>query len=152
MLIFVPLDSPALREWAQRGRHRPAVGYAVTTAMRDAFGFTTADDEEAEHTALHIAGLSSLLSSQRRLVAVADTPANPIPAADFGDVTVGAVSWSAVSALFGESAPLAADVLHRRLTGLDLPTAWDAEGVADFLGEYELLWHGPGEWTSLAGE
>lgn len=149
MLVFVPLSSAELSAWAASGNATPSAGFAVTASMREAFGFATADDEDAEHTALHIAGLASLLVADRRLVAVVETPAQPVAGADFGDVTVAALAWSAVTALFAENAPPAARALHRMLAGATLESAWNDPRVEEFLTDNELLWHGPGEWDAL---
>ena len=67
MLVFVPLTADELAAWAQTGHHRPARGYAVTPSLSAAFGFGPADAEDAEHTALHIAGLAGLAYVRPRL-------------------------------------------------------------------------------------
>ena len=61
MLVFVPLSRTELSVWAESGRLRPRYAHAVTPSLRAAFGFGPADDEDAEHTVLHIAGLAALL-------------------------------------------------------------------------------------------
>lgn len=150
MLVFVPVTASELAAWAEAGRHRPAAAYAVTPSLCAAFGFAAADDEDAEHTVLHIAGLAGLLSGGIRLVAVAEASGRPVPASEFGEVGVGELPWSAVTALFGDDAPDAAAVLRGRLAGRSVAASWDDEEVAEFLAEHELLWHGPGEWSGLA--
>lgn len=149
MLVFVPLPPPTLASWAQGGEYRPAASFAVTAGLRQAFGFGPADDEDAEHTALHVAGLTALLGGGRRLVAVADVAAVPVVGGDFGEVTVGSLPWSAVTAIFDESDPAAAGLLRPLVAGTELADAWDAPAVTDFLADHELLWHGPGEWATL---
>lgn len=62
---------------------------------------------------------------------------------------MGALPWSAVTALFSDDAPDAAEALHVRVSGRSLATAWDEAEVSDFLAEHELLWHGPREWSAL---
>ena len=149
MLVFVPLTPPTLASWAQGGEFHPAAAFAVTAGLRQAFGFGPADDEDAEHTALHVAGLTALRSGGRRLVVVADVAATPVVGGDFGEVTLGSLPWSAATAIFDESDPAAADLLRPLLAGTELAAAWDAPAVADFLAEHALLWHGPGEWATL---
>lgn len=149
MLVFVPLAADELTAWATSGVLSPGRAFAVTEAMRAAFGFATPDDEDAEHTALHIAGLASLLRTGTRLVAVAEAPARPVADSEFGEVAVDSLTFAAVTALFAEDAHEQAAVLHQRLQGVALQAAWDDEAVADFLSDHELLWHGPGEWDTL---
>lgn len=148
MLVFIPLAAAELAAWARSGHHRPASGYAVTPALRSAFGFTPADDEDAEHTVLHIAGLAALRGG-RRLVAVAEAPASAVAGAEFGDVRVGELGYAAVTALFADASSTDADGLSGLVAGRDLATVWDDPRVAEFLGEHELLWHGPTEWQAL---
>lgn len=157
MLVFVPLTAKELAGWAGSGRFVPTPAFAVTASLRQAFGFTPDDDEDAGHTALHIAGLAGLLQHRTRLVVVAETSARAVSAhefgefGEFGEVDVGELPWGAVTALFGDEASVASDELRRRLQGLSLATAWDEPDVADFLAEHELSWHGPEEWPVLAG-
>lgn len=149
MLVFVPVTPVELESWAETGRLRPGSAYAVTSSLSAAFGFAAADAEDAEHTVLHIAGLAALLRAGRRLVAVAEAPATPVPGAEFGDVRVGELGYSAVTALFSDASPTDAADLRDLLAGRDLAAAWDDPGVAGFLSEHQLLWHGPTEWRAL---
>lgn len=149
MLVFVPLAPSDLTAWAETGTYAPKAAFAVTATMRETFGFTSADDEDAEHTSLHIAGLTALLASGARLVAVVETPAKPVAGAEFGDVRVGALAWSSVTCVFGENSPQAASALQRTLTDVTFDAAWERSEVADFLADNELLWHGPGEWETI---
>jgi len=150
MLLFVPLDAGELAAWATTGSHRPGAAFAVTGSLRAAFGFAVADEEDAEHTVLHIAGLQSLRRAGRRLVAVVDGDAEPVPGADFGEVRTGNVQWAAVTALFAEGAPGPAAAVPERLTDRSLEQAWEDPVIAEFLQDHELLWHGPSEWDTLA--
>ena len=150
MLVFVPLTATELAGWARLGSHQPGSAYGVTASLRRAFGFGPADDEDAEHTALHIAGLHGLLQGGSRLVAVAEASGRPVEGSEFGAVTVGELPWASVTALFSDDVPDAAAALRERLAGTELASAWDNDEVSDFLAEHELLWHGPGEWSSLS--
>ena len=149
MMVFVPLTPAELKSWAESGSFTPSLAFAVTAAMRAAFGFATGDDEDAEHTALHIAALASLVSADRRLVAVAEASAEPVPSSEFGVVRVGSVVWPAVTALFGESADDEAGTMKRMIADRSVEDAWDDPAVAELLAEHELLWHGQGEWSVL---
>lgn len=149
MLVFVPVSREQLTAWATSGTLTPGVAYAVTPGLRASFGFAVADDEEAEHTALHVAGLAALLTSGVRLVAVAEAMARPRADAEFGEVSLGATPFSAITAVFADDASVETSALHRRLDGDSLASAWDDDAVAAFLSEHELLWHGPGEWRTL---
>lgn len=151
MLVFVPVTASQLTRWAEGGSFEPRLAFAVTSSLRRAFGFTAADDEDGEHTALHIAGLAGLLYGRTRLVAVVEASGQSVAGSEFGEVEVGTLPWSAVTALFGDDAPDAAAALRERLTDRSLATAWDEDEVAGFLAEHELLWHGPGEWSTLVG-
>ena len=99
MLVFIPLTQAQLSSWVEGGSFAPKQAFGVTNSLRQAFGFTPADDEEAEHTAMHIAGLSGLLSSGRRLVAVAEASARAVAGSEFGEVEAGAVPWYAAGEL-----------------------------------------------------
>lgn len=149
MLVFVPLTTDELVAWAESRRHRPTAAYAVTPPLTAAFGFTSADVEDAEHTVLHIAGLAALLRGGRRLVAVAEASATPQPTADFGDVSLDVLGFEAVTALFADQSPASAQALAALVGGRTLDASWDDPPVADFLAENELLWHGPTEWRAL---
>ena len=149
MLVFVPVSRAELGRWAGEGTHLAGQAFAATTSMRRAFGFDPGDDEEAEHTALHVAGLVALLRTGVRLVAVADAAATAGDDADFGEVVSAAMPWPAVTALFAESDPAAARSLHEQLDGVGLAAAWDDDRVQAFLTDHELLWHGPGEVSAL---
>lgn len=149
MLVFVPLSAAELADWADSGARAAGIGHAVTPALRDAFGFAATDDEDAEHTALHVAGLAGLLAHGVRLVAVAEASGRPVPDSDFGEVLLGELPWAAVTALFSDDAPEQAAGLAGAVGAADLTGAWDDTRVADFLAEHELLWHGPGEWAAL---
>lgn len=149
MLVFVPLGADELAAWATSGTLAGRPAFAVTVAMRAAFGFSTPDDEEAEHTALHIAGLASLLATGSRLVAVVEAPARPVVGAELGDVEVDPLAFTALTALFAEDAPAEVGALRRRLADASLELAWDDAEVAEFLTVHELMWHGPGEWATL---
>jgi len=149
MLLFIPLDAGELAAWTRNGTHHPRAAFAVTGSLRAAFGFGDGDDEDAEHTVLHIAGLDSLLRTGRRLVAVVDGSAEPVPGAEFGDVRAGELPWAGVTALFADSAPGAAGAVQPRLTGRSLEQAWEDPVVEEFLQGHELLWHGPSEWDTL---
>lgn len=150
MMLFVAVPVGGLTRWAQGGSFQPGLAYAVTPSMSAAFGFGPSDTEDAEHTALHIAGLTGLLYFGTRLVAVVEASGQPVPGSEFGEVQVGTLPWSAVTALFSDDVSDATAALHERLMGRSLPTVWEEDEVADFLAEHELLWHGPGEWCALA--
>lgn len=149
MMIFVPLSVDELRSWAEAGRFQPASAYAVTPSMSAAFGFGPADTEDAEHTVLHIAGLAALLRGGRRLVAVAEGAGSPVSGAEFGDVRVGELPYTAVTALFGDPETPGVRALGERVAGSTLGTAWDDPAVAELLADNELSWHGPTEWRAL---
>ncbi len=149
MLVFIPLTQSQLSSWVEGGSFAPKQAFGVTNSLRQAFGFTPADDEEAEHTAMHIAGLSGLLSSGRRLVAVAEASARAVAGSEFGEVEAGAVPWSAVNALFADDASGAATAGAVDRPHASLSDAWDDPAIADLLASHELLWHGPSEWAGL---
>ncbi|MFZ0529091.1 MAG: hypothetical protein WAL91_00970, partial [Propionicimonas sp.] len=70
--------------------------------------------------------------------------------ADFGEVSVVEVPYPAVQSLFADEtdAPGLATAA-RAVRGLDLAEAWDHPAVNALLENSDLLWHGPGEWSSL---
>lgn len=145
MLVFIPLDVETLHRWAEGGSHQPAQAFAVTGALRTAFGFGPNDEEDAEHTVLHVAGVAALLTADRRLVAVAEVEATEQPDGHFGQVSTGDVQWRQITALFSDDA----EAVDDSLAGLDLEAAWEVATIADGPTERPLLWHGPGEWQAL---
>lgn len=146
-LVFVPLSRAELAAWAHTGSWTPPAGFAVTAGLARAFGFGPDDAEDAEYTALHIAGLAGLLAGGERLVAVAAAVADGSD--EFGHVTLGALPFGAVTAVFTEgSADLAAGV-REALSGSSLSSAWDDHRVETLLAEGSLLWHDVSEWGTL---
>jgi hypothetical protein len=150
-LLFVPLTDDQLREWATSGKLiGPETGYTVTEGLREAFD--VADSEEAEQVALLVASIAGLAATGRRLVAVADGPAQPGHDADpdFGEVSVSALTYRSVTSLFADEPGLALVAAAAAATaGLPLAQAWEHPAVLDLLSGADLLWHGAGEWDSL---
>jgi hypothetical protein len=143
MLVFIALDRADLPTWANGRPLSSRPGFAVTTAMVDAFGFDSPTEETAEYTALNICGLAGLLQGGSRLVAVADAEAEETNS-EFGEVRVKAVGYSAVRSLF---APAASDP---DLTGMTLAEAWDDAAVQEAIVDNPLLWYAPSEWNTLS--
>lgn len=151
-LCFVPLAAPDLARWANRGVLAGSIpAFSVTPAMLEAFGLTSAVDEDAEYTALCVASVACLVADQPRLVAVVE--ADPRPAAadlEFGAVRVVDPRWSWVTALFADEPGV--DVIDRvrsAVRGRTLSQAWDDPQTDALLAQADLLWHGPGEWSAL---
>ncbi|MGC3993174.1 MAG: hypothetical protein QM779_03440 [Propionicimonas sp.] len=150
-LVLVPLTTEQLAGWATSGvLAGPRPGHAVTAGLRAAFA--PSDDEEAEHIALLVASIASLVGTGRRLVAVVECSPRPDASADqdFGGVTVPDLAWDALQSLFAdagdaEGLPEAAAAA----AGLSLTEAWDLPEVVRLLEEADLLWHGAGEWREL---
>ena len=148
-LVFLPVTFGDLRTWATTGDLAgPRQGFAATAGLQEAFGVT--DSEESERIAALVASVASLAGSGRRLVAVAEVEATPGVEVDFGEVAVADVPWTSLQSLFadepGTGAVAAAAVAA---SGLSLAAAWDHPVVSTLLADADLLWHGPGEWTSL---
>ena len=149
-VVLVPISHDTLTELRDTritGRVvGPVTGFAVTAALRDTFGLGVADDEEADRTALLLAGLKSLMSDGKRLVVVVDTSAvddgDPL-----GEVTVPGISLQDVSAFFADAPEAAAAVsaTARAVGGLDLDAAWDTAEAQALMTEHDLLWYGPEE-------
>lgn len=150
MLVFVPVARPELAAWAVEGVVGPGAGFAVTPGLMEAFGFTDPTDEEAEYTALQVAGLAGLLAHGCRLIAVAEAgDAQSAAPVDFGGVTLGPLPWSAVRSLFADGDPAAAASVYEGLGAVDLDRAWEDSRVEELLSAGELLWHAPSEWGTL---
>ena len=150
-LVFVPLAAQELSAWATGGTlPGPRPGFAVTPAMLAAFGLT--EGEDAEYTALCIAGIAGLLAHGARLVAVVETS---VTSGDdeFGQVEVTGLPWTAVGSLFAEDASdgASAAAAAEAVRGTDLARAWEAADVEALLAETDLLWYGPSEWVLLGG-
>ncbi|MDR1711025.1 MAG: hypothetical protein LBR58_04090 [Propionibacteriaceae bacterium] len=144
MLVFIPLSRDDLGQWARSGAFAPAQAFAVTDSMMAAFGFTAATDEQAENTALDIAGLAAGLSSGIRLVAVAEAQWPPL-ADDFGRVQPGELPYSKVSALFFDPSVPA-------VTAATVDEAWDEPAAAEHLAKSDLAWYHPAEWEQLTAD
>ncbi|MFV0407489.1 MAG: DUF6912 family protein [Propioniciclava sp.] len=151
MLVFVPLAAADLVAWATAGP-RDVAGFAATPGFLQAFGLDSPVADEAELTLLEIAGLASLLSYGRRLVAVCETVGEPGEPAELGAVQASAVPWRRVSSLFADDADGAsrATQVRTKLGPTNLVAAWDASPTVSLVEEIDLLWHGAGEWDRLA--
>lgn len=152
MLVFLPLTPHALHAWASGEPLRGVRGFAATPTFLAAFGLTPADDEDAERTLLHIAGLDGLVSHGVRLVGVVDAAARDL-ATDFGGVEVAEVAFASAVALFTDEADAAASVA-KALADLgdgDLAAAWDSPAHEALMADADLLWFGPDEWEHLPG-
>ena len=150
-LLFVPITAVELAGWAGGGiLPGQRVGFAVTPALRAAFEPT--DDEEAEHLALLVASIASLATTGRRLVAVLDGTHRPAPDADadFGEVIVSDLHYSRVQSLFADEPDVPGLAgAAAAAAGLPVAVAWDLPEVVLLLESADLLWHGPGEWSTL---
>lgn len=147
-LVFVPVAAAELAAWAESGTLPGArAGYAVTPALTEAFGVS--DPEDAEYTALSVAGIAALLAHGRRIVAVAEAATTPT-GDDFGEVAISDLPWAAVTSLFGEDVdPAPAVAVARAVEGMTLAEAWDLPAVGSLLADTDLLWYGPAEWVLL---
>ena len=72
MTVVVPVSVEQLSGLREAPLAGPVTGFAVTPGLRDTFGLGDADEEEADRTALLLAGLSSLISNGKRLAVVID--------------------------------------------------------------------------------
>jgi hypothetical protein len=151
-VVLVPVSRDQLSELRQAPLPGTLRGFAVTPALLDTFGLGEGDDEEADRTALLLAGLSALLSYGRRLALVAET-ATTDNGDPFGEVTLAGLAWSDVSAIFADAAE--AESLVRTtaeaVSGLDLDAAWDTDEVQALMTEHDLLWYGPEEAGVVLG-
>jgi hypothetical protein len=149
VLVFWPICGAELRALADGGV-LTGTSWSATPAFRDTFGLGVGDDEDAERTALYLAGLVALRDHGRRLVAVAE-----LPAADSGDhlgaVAVDRLGLADVTALFADapSAKALVDAAGAATAGLALEDAWDNPAHEALLAEADLLWYGPQEWAAL---
>jgi hypothetical protein len=152
MVAFVPVSRDALSALTTAPIPGPVAAFGVTPGLCDTFSLPPAADEEAERTALLLAGLSSLISYGSRLVLVVEA----MPTDDgggLGECTVDGVAWRDVSAIFAEpsDAQPAVGAAVAAVQGLDLDAAWDAEPVQALMQEHDLLWYGPEEVDALLG-
>jgi len=149
-VVLVPLSVDQLSDLRKAPLSGPVNGFAVTAALRDTFGLSPDDDEEADRTALLLAGLRSLMSYGKRLAVVVEATATD-DGDPLGEVTVPGVSWKGVSAIFADSpdAAAAASAAARAVAGLDLDAAWDTDESHALMTEHDLLWYGPEEVDAL---
>jgi hypothetical protein len=152
MTVVVPVSVEQLSGLREAPLARPVTGFAVTPGLRDTFGLGDADEEEADRTALLLAGLSSLISYGKRLAVVIDALAvddgDPL-----GEVTLPGVAWGHVSAIFADAAEAATAVSEavEAVAGLGIDAAWDTDAVRALMAEHDLLWFGPDEVDTLLG-
>lgn len=145
MLVCVPLTAAELSRWANGEALSKRMGSAVTPTMMGAFGFAAPDDEEAEHVALTIAGLASLIAFGSRLVAVIENDAEDL-GDEFGGVSIQPAPFSSLTSLFTDPP----GVKPPQLPDSGLSDCWEDDAVQEFLSENELLWFGPGEWARIS--
>jgi hypothetical protein len=152
MVAFVPLSRDTLSALTTAPIPGPVAAFGVTPGLCDTFTLPATADEEAERTALLVAGLSSLISYGSRLVLVVDA-APTDDEGGLGECTLPALAWRDVSAIFAEppEAVSAVAAAAAAVQGLDLDAAWDAEAVQTLMGEHDLLWYGPEEVDALLG-
>lgn len=150
MVAFVPVSEEVLADLPSTPLVGPTPAFAVTTGLCDTFSLTPADDEEAERTALLLAGLSAVMAHGRRLVLVVDARADDL-GGGLGECTLGGVSWKDVSAIFADAPEAGSAVAEASAAaaGLDLDEAWDVPAVQILLSEHDLLWFGPEEVGAL---
>ncbi|HSN11435.1 MAG TPA: hypothetical protein VLS51_04935 [Propionibacteriaceae bacterium] len=151
-VVLVPVSAEQLSQVQESTLQGPVTGFAVTPALCETFGLGPTDGEEADRTALLLAGLAALLAHGRRLALVVEARASDTGDA-FGEVTVQDLSWRDVSAVFAD-APEAADLVAaatRATEGLDLDAAWDTDEVQSLMKEHDLLWFGPEEADVVLG-
>lgn len=150
-LLFIPVTAVQLAGWAGGGiLPGQLVGYAVTPGLQAAF--EPADAEEAEHIALLVASIASLAATGRRLVAVLEGAYRLAGEgeADFGEVIVSDLHYSRVQSLFAdEPSAQGLEAAAKAASGLPVERAWDLPEVTALLESADLLWHGPGEWSTL---
>lgn len=152
MAAFVPVSRDALSALTTAPMTGPVEAFGVTAGLCDTFSLPPTADEEAERTALLVAGVASLISYGSRLVLVVEAT----PTGDeggLGECTLPGVQWREVSAIFEESseAQPAATAAAAAVEGLDLEAAWDAEPVQALMREHDLLWYGPEEVDAIIG-
>lgn len=153
MIVFTPLSRPDLAALREAPMGGPIASHAATPGLYETFSLGPADDEEAERTALLIAGLSGLLIDEVRIVVVSEDPDPLDDETAFGEVTLSRLSWSDVTAIFADD-PAAAPAVAKAAAaahGLGLDGGWDAEPVQTFMTEHDLLWYGPEEIGTLIG-
>jgi hypothetical protein len=152
MVAFVPMSRDALSALTRAPIPGPVAAFGVTPRLCDTFSLPPTADEEAERTALLIAGLSSLISYGSRMVLVVEaTPTDDD--GGLGECSLPGLAWRDVSAIFAESSEAQTAVTGAAVAveGLDLDAAWDAEPVQALMSEHDLLWYGPEEVGALIG-
>ena len=151
-VVLIPVSVEQLAGLREAPLAGPVTGFAVTPGLRDTFGLGDSDEEEADRTALLLAGVASLISHGKRLVVVVDAAA--VDDGDpHGEVVLHGVAWGEVSAIFAD-APEAATAVSdaaEAVSGLDLDVAWDVDAVRTLMAEHDLLWYGPEEVGALLG-
>jgi len=151
-VVLIPVSVEQLAGLREAPLAGPVTGFAVTPGLRDTFGLGDSDEEEADRTALLLAGVASLISHGKRLVVVVDAAA--VDDGDpHGEVVLRGVAWGEVSAIFAD-APEAATAVSdaaEAVSGLDLDVAWDVDAVRTLMAEHDLLWYGPEEAGALLG-
>jgi hypothetical protein len=148
-LVFIPLSTDGLRQWAATGGlDGPVEAHAVTPGLVEAFA--PADEEDAERTALLAASVAALGRWGHRLVAVTEVAvrARPDGDDDFGEVLIDPPPYALVTSLFADEPELDVTSAAAVSSG-PLAEAWEQPQVRALLSDADLLWYGPGEWIAL---
>lgn len=154
--VFVPVDRGRAESLAAGGEALSGHGHAATPALLAAHDLGPADDEDGGYTALGYAGLAALLRAPGlRLVLAADVAAGQVdvdPASPFGEVSVRALRWDQVQALFADEPGALTDLDRARalVAGRDLAAAAEDEEVLALVDGWDLLWYAPQELGDLA--
>ncbi len=152
MVALAPVSADTLAALvAGQGVAGPVLAYAATPLLLETFGLSAADDEEAERTALQLAGLAALIDTGRRLVVVSPEPYAADPEGSLGECTVPALSGLTAVFADGDDAAEAVAAARAAAAGMTVDAAWELPEVQRLLAEHELLWFGPEEAGTLLG-
>lgn len=156
LTVYVPVQRDRAQQLAAGGAPLSAPAYAVTSALREAHGLATDEDEDAGFTALTYAALAALLQAPGpRLVLAADVAADQVRAAEpdspFGAVEVTGLRWDQVLALFADEPGAAEDLTraHALAGGRGLDEVAEDDRVSDLVDTWDLLWFAPQELAQL---
>ena len=153
-LVFIPVQESQLGAIAGQVTLSDVEAYRVTDQLREQFGYTAKQSEEAEYAAMMLAAVASLSQHGRRTVLVAEVdPAQIQPGTDpaNGHCRIARVQPSEITCWFADGADVDAQAAAAAAKGLPLDEAWDALEVQELIHGHDLLWNDAQEYGRYSG-
>ena len=159
VLVFVPTTAS---RWRPQVAADVVEGFAATTSLREALGYRSDQDEDAEHAAMVLASVAGLARHGVRFVLACEVDASAVRVesthddAPNGRVVTGPIAQSRIVSWFTDEDGVDVDAAAHAAAGQTLDEAWDTDEGAALVAEHALLWHAaeelPGAEAGTAAE